>query len=114
MKVPKFKPTKWKLKHCNECKYTGHSIYYNCKQEKHSTSEIDNVPFFVPDMKIIGFGYKNWVHLRSDALGENFEMASTRLRDIILSCGVGAKGDLSNHWWMYGKVGGCLTIVLVE
>ena len=114
MNVPKFKPTKWKLYYCLECKQlnTRGGRYY-CTENKHHISDFENVPFFVSDMKIKHFWGK-WSELRSDKMDKNFSLSASKLKEIIFGCGIGSGGQIPNQWWMYNKVGGSLTITWVK
>lgn len=104
MKVPKYTKTKWKVYQCQSCKRinTEYPLPY-CKSENHKVIELDNIPFFVPDMKITGFSYDGWANMRSDALDREFQLSPGYIRKIIVSFGVEPGGKLSNRWWMWTK-----------
>ena len=113
MNIPKFKPTKWKLYHCLECKRIDSDKAHYCSNSKHNIAEIDNVPFFVSDMEIKHFWGK-WSELKSDKMGRTFSLSSSKLEKVIFGCGIQAGGKISNQWWMYAKVGGSLTVSWVK
>lgn len=104
MSMPSFKPTKWKLEYCTDCKKMllgKHS--YRCRRD-HSVIERDNVPFFIPDMRVIGF-YGKWITLKSKKLNQEFSMITSNFADIVLHCGIKPKGYIPDQWWMFCKMG---------
>ena len=113
--LPKFKPTKWKIPYCEECKIALDSSWERrrCESKKHNIIERDNIPFFVPDMKIHGFGSKGWVEVRSDILNDQFYISPTKLEHIILEYGIEKGGELNGRWWIWAKVGGSFTIAQI-
>lgn len=100
MAMPKFKPTKWKLEECASCKKWP---TYNCRNhEDHMIVERDNVPFRIPDMKIITMGSK-WTKLKSEKLNRTYNLHFTQLGRLVMN-GVEKGGGLPpNQWWMYEK-----------
>lgn len=119
MEMPKFKPTKWKLESCLECsknyfdswKKMPSDCYrgYGCDHLKHTIIHKDNIPFFVPDMRIDGFGYKGWVRLVSEATGRGYDLGPTKLMEVLLNAKID-NGLISKRWWMYCKLGSSFSL----
>jgi len=109
MKMPKYKPTKWKVKYCLGCKHPVGKYSY-CERREHNVIERENVPFYVPDMRITGLGYKGWAYLSSEKMNEEWNMSPSNLETIVLNYGVGLKGALPNRWWMWCKVGSAYSL----
>lgn len=109
MKTPNFKPTKWKIQRCLDCQRTS---VYGCGTETHKTIELNNIPFFVTDMKFKWIG-PNWSCLNLDKLGQNFMLSASKLEKIIKGCGIEPGGKIPNQFWMFAKVGSSATIVWV-
>ena len=100
MKMPKFKPTTWKLQYCVECK----SMFnYYCGKKGHTKIERDNVPFFVPEMKITSFG--KWSRLMFVKTKESYVISKSNIGRVILGCDIKAGGLIHNQWWIWTKVG---------
>lgn len=99
-KMPKFKPTPWKISFCTKC---SKLVTYGCRQN-HNVVVLDNIPFFVPDMQIVSkSGQKGWVVLESKVLKQEFRMHPFYLIDIAMSCGIKSRGIIANNWWMWTK-----------
>ncbi len=105
MKMPKYKPTKWKMRYCIECK----SFLPRWKCKEHTIIERDNIPFFVPDMRFEYLGAK-WSRLKSDKMNDTFSISASKVHDIVMGCGVLPGGHIPNQWWMWAKVGGSTTL----
>lgn len=102
MKMPKYKPTKWKIDFCLECKTIVHRNSYTCI-EKHEVVRRENIPFYVPDMRIISIGYHGWANLKSEKMKASFQLSPSNLETIILKYVIGPKGALPDRWWMCVK-----------
>lgn len=113
MKLPKFKPTKWSIEFCMDCKQPV-AFTHGCRRSGHNIVPKPNVPFFVQDMRIIGIVYKGWAQLRSDKLNQRFLLSPSNLEKIIMGVGVQPKGHLRDNWWMFCKVGGLLSLKVLE
>lgn len=107
MKMPKFKPTKWKLDYCLGCKKIVGRYGWFCKNE-HKVVQRDNVPFFIKEMKITYFG--EWSSLESIKPSEKYVISRTNLGPIVLKCGIEPGGYIRDQWWMWRKVGSSLSI----
>jgi hypothetical protein len=105
MKIPKYKPTKWKLKYCMDCNV----INPGWTHRNHNIVERPNTPFFVPDMKFVHVASK-WSLLRSEKMSQTFSISASKLHEIVTGCGVKSGGFIPNQWWMWAKVGGSVTI----
>lgn len=99
--IPKFKPTKWKVRFCAECNSTANNIY--C-QHWHSNSvfERENVPFFIPEFRIIHMA--EWSTLRSNISLGRYYISVSNLSKVALEHGIEPGGYLRNMWWMYTKL----------
>lgn len=113
MKMPKFKPTKWKLHFCSNCNATNSHVSYYCREGKHVVQEKDNIPFFVPDMEFVWVGQK-WSSLQSKIMNRTFTVSASRLEKIIKGCGIQPGGKIPNKWWIYSKVGSALSLMLLD
>lgn len=113
MKMPKYRKTKWKVRCCKKC-----GIYFPkwawCKSGEHEIVELDNVPFFVPDMKILHFGFKGWAKLESKILGQRFNLSPSHVDKVTIEYGVEPGGGLPNRWWMWAKIGGSASLKQVD
>lgn len=113
MKMPKYKPTKWKVPFCAEC----HKVLLwgdTCdNHNEHKMIDLDNIPFFVPDMRVTGASH-NWMHLRSDTLGQDFNIILSNAVVFLTDLGIGLGGLLSGGWWMWTKQGGYFTVKVVR
>jgi hypothetical protein len=101
MSMPKFKPTKWKLRHCAECKS---SYYWACKNKGHTLVERDNVPFFIEHMIVSYFGGK-WSTLASEKPKRTYRISRSNFGPLVTKCGIEPGGHIRNQWWMWCKVG---------
>jgi hypothetical protein len=93
--MPNFKSTKWKTGLCKTCEAYNHAsdtgFAYDCLwgigclYAKHQYYEIDNFPFFVPDMKIDRLFFKGWARLESKILNKSFLIGPTKFEELILN-----------------------------
>jgi len=101
--MPKYKPTEWLLTECRQCNYIRTDVWYQCKRDNHTIVERPNVPFRVPDMRVIEIGSR-WTHLASDKMNKKFHLHRSKISDLVLKCGVAKGGALPpNQWWMYNN-----------
>ncbi len=102
-----FEPTKWDVPFCKECELT---LYIkSCAKANHTKIEKPNVPFLAPDMRI--FKVRKWATLYSERRNKMFKMSGSKLERVIIYCGIESGGFIPNQWWMFGKVGGNITLV---
>lgn len=113
MKMPKFKPTKWKLQCCTTCNSTYSKIGYYCREGKHTVQEKENIPFFVPDMEFVWVGQK-WSSVQSKVMNKTYTISASRLEKIIKGPGIQPGGKIPNKWWMYSKVGSSLSLTILD
>lgn len=107
MKMPKFKPTKWKLDYCLDCKTIIGRYGWNCRN-KHKVVQRDNIPFFIKEMQITHFG--KWSGLKATMPKETFSISRTNIGKIVLGCGIEPEGYIRDQWWMWCKVGSSLSL----
>lgn len=107
MSMPRFKPTKWKLKYCANCKVNYYS--WLCKRDKHKLMERDNVPFFIEHMTITSFGGK-WSVLVSKKPQATYHISRSNFGPLVTKCGIEPGGHIHNQWWMWCKVGGSTSL----
>jgi len=125
--MPNFKPTKWRVDTCQDCFLKAlkdeHSWYkengipdiimsWSCGKEGHNIIQRDNMPFFIPDMQIVGIGYKGWINLKSN-MGKAYSLGPTKLQEVIFNAIID-KGHITNQWWMYCKLGSSMSVRLVQ
>ena len=106
MKMPKFKPTKWKVSFCMNHKESFPSTWGH---KECDIVERDNIPFFVPDMKFKYLGAK-WARLKSDKFKQEFDISASKVHEVIMGCGIEPGGNVPNQWWIWVKVGNSETL----
>ena len=111
MNLPKFTPTKWKIKFCLKCKCRES---WQCRREEHEIIEIENVPFFIPKVKILRCGWHGWWTLESDLTKEIFPVSASNMEPIVLKNGIEPNGEINNRWWMWCKMGGSLSLKMMQ
>ncbi len=107
MSMPKFKPTKWKLQHCRDCK--EHYYSWLCKKKNHTLIERDNVPFFIEHMTLTRFGGK-WSTLSSEKPKATYMISRSNFGPLAIKCGIEPGGHIRNQWWIWCKVGGSISL----
>lgn len=97
IEIPKFKWNKKSFSsYCLECnKYCE----WECHEEDHDTIRVPRIPFFVLDMKIVGF-VGHWVRVKSEALGQEFFISPAHFKKIAMKHGIDPDGNLPNRWWI--------------
>jgi len=106
-----FKPTKWKLYRCLICKSLTIAKRNYCVMAGHQIQETENLPFFVPIMKITHVS--RWSSLRNIDTAQDFPLSASKLDQIVRGCCIEAGGFINNQMWAFNKVGTRLTICWV-
>ena len=112
MKIPKFKPTKWKLYFCSDCRVMRHTKTAYCVDQTHNIQEVENVPFFIPDIEIDYVS--KWTGLKSELTKRHFTILPSRFEKVIMGCGIKPGGKIPNQWWMYSKCGTSLSLMWIK
>jgi len=108
MKIPKFKPTAWKVMRCVTCNKMVNDIDYYCTIQKHEVIEIDNIPFFIHNMNL-SYSRQGWWKLTSD-FKEEFPIHASHLSKALLKSELRPGGEINNTWWMWCQIGGRYSI----
>ena len=110
---PKYKPTKWKIDFCADCKQVIKGGRWELQRHKdHTMLERPNVPFKIPDLKVIG--HYSWIRAESKKLKEKFEISPTEVTRIIMGPGIEPGGLIPNQWWMWTKKGSSMSLKWLE
>ena len=102
-----FKPTKWNVAFCQNCNALwGQELWCD---DSHTKVEFKNVPFLASDMRL--FKIKKWAELGSKKRNKDFKMSPSNLEKVVLNCGIKPGGMIPDQWWMFGKLGGVVSLV---
>ena len=109
MNHPNYKPTKWELYTCTQCKYTAYRVFPWCTKQNHFILQHENKPFLVEEFKIETSYGKGWWKLKS--IDREGLISATKFEEVVRGCGIYPGGYIRNQWWMFRKVGSALTLV---
>jgi len=111
--TPKYKPTKWKIDYCTNCKKIIKGSRWEIRQHKdHNVIGRPNVPFKIPDLKVTG--HYSWIRAESKKLKEQFEISPTEVTRIIMGPGIEPGGLIPGQWWMWTKKGASMSLKWLE